>query len=509
MPEHDSSNINWSTTMPLKLKLGVAQCRTLSTTADTLRALEETTLKAATDGVRLILFPEAYLGGYPRNCSFGAVVGSRSAWGREQFLHYFRDAVDLGDTPAGAGDDWVERRLPVAKGREVRGDGTREELERVAREANVFVVTGLVERSGGSLYCAIVYICPRLGMIGKRRKVMPTGGERLIWAQGSPSTLRAVTTTIAGVHLTLAAAICWENYMPLLRYSLYSQNVNLYLAPTADARDTWLPLMRTIACEGRAVVLSANQCVRHKDLPAWVRETELPKASNGGIAADDAQEMEVVGDGDAHRPKSQRRRSTVTKTEDNHEITWLVASPATAEPLPNPSAIATGSPTRPTASAIPSDDGTDYDGPSAPPLPTRRRSIITKTPDNHEITWPTTRSPTKPGLHHTRSYGSHYCKSSAAFTAPATCTEGYRYDDHGGGENSPDEEIVCRGGSCIVGPAGEVLAGPLFEAEGVLAVEVDFEDCEKGRLDLDVAGSYSRNDSFKLTVAGLDLIPPP
>lgn len=79
----------------------------------------------------------------------------------------------MGDTPQGAGEGWIEKRLPTAKGKAYRGDGTREELEKIARDSGVFLVTGVVERCGGSLYCAVVYVCPKLGVVGKRRKVMP------------------------------------------------------------------------------------------------------------------------------------------------------------------------------------------------------------------------------------------------------------------------------------------------------------------------------------------------
>ncbi|KAK5166634.1 uncharacterized protein LTR77_008178 [Saxophila tyrrhenica] len=394
--------------MPQKLKLAVSQSRSLANVKQTLADLEKTTKNAASQGVDLILFPEAYLGGYPRHCSFGAVVGQRSDEGREQYLQYFKGCPDLGDTPAGARDDWVDRKLPVAKGQEHRGDGTRETLERIARETGVFIVTGLVERCGGSLYCAVLYVCPKQGCLGKRRKVMPTGSERLVWAQGSPSTLRAVTTTIKGVRLCMASAICWENMMPLLRYSLYSQNVNLWLAPTADARPTWWPLMQTVGSEGRCFVLSAITCVKKKHLPAWTYGIEKS-------APTVVQEKSMNG---------------------------------AASPPPT-------SPTR------------------------HKRRSSTFTSENHEIVLP--------------AVDENASQSKSALT------------------DGSGEEFACRGGSCIIGPMGDTKVEPLWEVEdgGLLIHEADFEDCERGRLDLDVAGSYSRNDAFHLTVDGLDITPPP
>lgn len=153
---------------PQTIHLAVCQSHTLSTTAETLQALAQQCRKAAkqTPAPDLILFPEAYIGGYPRGANFGTVVGGRDSKGREQFLSYFKDAVDLGDTPEGAGEKWARRELEGQDGSAGgvrRGDGTREELELVASETGIFLVTGLVERAGGTLYCAVVYVCPKLG----------------------------------------------------------------------------------------------------------------------------------------------------------------------------------------------------------------------------------------------------------------------------------------------------------------------------------------------------------
>ncbi|KAK0375299.1 carbon-nitrogen hydrolase [Colletotrichum limetticola] len=409
------------------IRLATASPATAQTTSQTLSDISTLASRASSSGADLLLLPEAYLGaGYPRGASFGSKIGSRAPEGRDEFLAYFNAAVDLGDTVgdagAGGGDKWIKKQLPAqhAAGAKVeRGDGSREELEKIAAQTGVFLVIGCIERAGGSLYCSVVYVCPKLGMIGKRRKVMPTATERLIWAQGSPATLRAVSTTIKGVRINLAAAICWESYMPLLRQSLYAQNINLYLAPTADGRDTWLPLMRTVACEGRCFVVSSNM---------------------------------------AARPLTTTSSSSATTT------------------------------TTAAAAAASDNDSGIEDAPDAQIYPTRARRNSCLTEDGNEIALP--------GASNGTSTNGTNKTTTKATTSTKPALE--------------SKDWVSRGGSSIVGPFGDVLAGPQWEDdEGIIYADVDFEDCIRGRLDIDVGGSYSRNDSFKFSVEGLDLDPLP
>jgi nitrilase len=141
-----------------------------------------------------------------------------------------------------------------------------EQLARIAQAQQVHLVVGVVERAGSTLYCASVTIDDGGRVIGRRRKVMPTGSERLVWGQGDGSTLRVTETALGRV----ATAICWENLMPALRMTFYAQGVDIWCAPTADARDVQLATMRHIAVEGRCFVLAANQVAQARDLsPAY------------------------------------------------------------------------------------------------------------------------------------------------------------------------------------------------------------------------------------------------
>ncbi len=186
--------------------------------------------EAAAKGAKLVVFPEALIGGYPKGATFGAPIGMRKPAGREAFARYHAAAIDL-------------------DGEEVAT------LAAATAETGVFAVVGVIERDGGTLYCTALYFDGAKGLVGKHRKLMPTAGERLIWGFGDGSTLPVFRTDFG----TVGAVICWENYMPALRMHMYHQGVTLYCAPTADDRDTWLPSMQHIALEGRCFVLTACQ----------------------------------------------------------------------------------------------------------------------------------------------------------------------------------------------------------------------------------------------------------
>jgi len=199
-------------------------------------------LEAAEKDVKLILFPEAFIPAYPRGLSFGAVVGSRSSEGRLTWQRYWENAVD------------------------VPGPAV-ETIGEAVREAGVYLAIGVIERdtqfSKGTLYCTLLYFGPDGMLLGKHRKLKPTGSERLIWGEGDGSTLTVLETELGKI----GGLICWENYMPLARMAIYSKGVDIYLAPTADARDSWQSTLRHIACEGRCFVLGCNQFVTKEMYP--------------------------------------------------------------------------------------------------------------------------------------------------------------------------------------------------------------------------------------------------
>jgi nitrilase len=204
----------------------------------TLEKVCDLTAEAAGQGAQLVVFPEAFVSAYPRGLSFGAVVGDRTTEGREEYRRYWESAVDV---PGPA----VER------------------LAGIAAQSKVYLVIGVIERDGGTLYCTALFFAPDGNYLGKHRKLMPTASERLIWGFGDGSTLPVFETPLG----RLGAVICWENYMPLLRMAMYAKGIQLYCAPTADGRDSWVATMRHVALEGRCFVLSCNQFCRRSDYP--------------------------------------------------------------------------------------------------------------------------------------------------------------------------------------------------------------------------------------------------
>lgn len=207
-------------------------------TSATLAKVTRLTQEAAATGAELVVFPEAFIGGYPKGATFGASVGGRSAKGYEDFKRYFNGAID------------------------VPGIQT-DELAALAGQCHVYLVIGVIERDGGTLYCTVLFFSPQGALLGKHRKVMPTFMERLVWGYGDGSTLPVFDTPMG----TLGAVICWENYMPLMRMAMYGKGVQIYCMPTADDREYWLATARHVALEGRCFVLSACQYLTRDAFP--------------------------------------------------------------------------------------------------------------------------------------------------------------------------------------------------------------------------------------------------
>ena len=227
--------------LPQSVRVAVCQLAPIlfdkaSTVQKTIEAIDE----AARHGAELVVFPESFIPAYPRGLSFGYVVGSRSMEGRYDWKRYYDNSmiVPSPDTDL---------------------------IGSAAAKAHVYVSIGVTERDATSatLYCTNLFFGLDGTLLGKHRKLKPTGTERCIWGEGDGSTLPIIRTPFG----VMGSLICWENYMPLARAAMYQKGVSLYLAPTADSRDEWQATMRHIALEGRCFVIGCNQYVTKSMYP--------------------------------------------------------------------------------------------------------------------------------------------------------------------------------------------------------------------------------------------------
>ena len=217
----------------MKLKVAVVQeSPVFFDKSKTLDKIETLTQTYAGQGCELIVFPESIVPGYPRGFSFGATIGSRTDEGRKLYAEFADNSIDLESEDL-------------------------QRLENMAKANNTYLVIGVTEKqnTNGTLYCSMLYISPTKGLLGVHRKIKPTGTERLVWGEAAGESLVTFQTKIG----KLGGLICWENYMPLARMSMYQKGVEIYIAPTADSRDEWTATMKHIALEGRCFVLGCNQ----------------------------------------------------------------------------------------------------------------------------------------------------------------------------------------------------------------------------------------------------------
>ena len=221
----------------------------------------EAIAEAGARGARLVVFPEAFVPGYP--LWVWSLAAGRTHDLRALYAELLDQAVTIPSPSVG--------RLCEA-----------------ARSAGAYVAIGINERntegSGTSLYNALLFIDAEGSVLGVHRKLVPTAGERLVHAQGDGSTLTAYDTPLG----RLGGLVCWENYMPLARQALYDRGVHVYVAPTWDRGEPWLSTLRHIAKEGRVYVIGCCSAMRLEDLPDRFAFKSAVSSADGWINPGDS-----------------------------------------------------------------------------------------------------------------------------------------------------------------------------------------------------------------------------
>jgi nitrilase len=207
----------------------------------TIDKLAQYTAEAAREGAQLVVFPETFVPAYPSSRWAKALAGWADPRAKQAFARLRRESL------------------------EVPGDAERR-LGEIAREHGVWLVTGVNEvdpEKPGTIYNSLLYHAPDGTLAVHHRKLVPTNHERLVWGQGDGRGLRAIETPLGRI----GGLICWENYMPLARFSLYESGVEIYIASTADDGEAWQATLVHIARESRAFVVAPSHFQRAASYP--------------------------------------------------------------------------------------------------------------------------------------------------------------------------------------------------------------------------------------------------